>query len=172
MITSASVTRAPAPSVSVNGPPIAAAPPATVAAPAVGEGVGAGPRAARQSRRPPGPTSDGGGGEDGGETRVIGGERSGSARAVLARGALCTRAAGLKAAGRRQIPLSAGGRGCYPAAMTEPDLSVFTAAARSAWLRLRTLILLRWLAVFGQSAAVLVAGSGSASTCRSRPARW
>ncbi|MBA3324108.1 MAG: ActS/PrrB/RegB family redox-sensitive histidine kinase [Rhodobacteraceae bacterium] len=44
--------------------------------------------------------------------------------------------------------------------MSEPDLSVFTAAERSAWLKLRTLILLRWLAVFGQSAAVLVAWLG------------
>ncbi len=44
--------------------------------------------------------------------------------------------------------------------MTEPDLSVFTAAERSAWLRLRTLILLRWLAILGQSAAVLVAWLG------------
>lgn len=39
--------------------------------------------------------------------------------------------------------------------MNESDLSVFTAAERSSWLRLRTLILLRWLAVAGQSAAVL-----------------
>jgi two-component system sensor histidine kinase RegB len=44
--------------------------------------------------------------------------------------------------------------------MNEPDASVFTAAERSAWLRLRTLILLRWLAVSGQSAAVLVAWLG------------
>ncbi len=44
--------------------------------------------------------------------------------------------------------------------MNDPDLSVFTAAERSAWLRLRTLLLLRWLAVFGQSAAVLVAWLG------------
>jgi two-component system sensor histidine kinase RegB len=44
--------------------------------------------------------------------------------------------------------------------MSAPDLSVFTAAERSAWLRLRTLILLRWLAVFGQAAAVLVAWLG------------
>lgn len=41
--------------------------------------------------------------------------------------------------------------------MNESDLSVFTAAERSSWLRLRTLILLRWLAVAGQSAAVLAA---------------
>lgn len=44
--------------------------------------------------------------------------------------------------------------------MSEADLSLFTHAARSAWLRLRTLILLRWLAVLGQSAAVLVAYFG------------
>ncbi len=44
--------------------------------------------------------------------------------------------------------------------MSDPDLSVFTAAERSAWLRLRTLLLLRWLAMFGQSAAVLVAWLG------------
>ncbi len=44
--------------------------------------------------------------------------------------------------------------------MDAQDLSVFTAAERSAWLRLRTLILLRWLAAFGQSAAVLLAWLG------------
>lgn len=44
--------------------------------------------------------------------------------------------------------------------MSETDLSVFTAAERSAWLRLRTLMLLRWLAIFGQSAAVLVSWLG------------
>jgi two-component system, sensor histidine kinase RegB len=41
--------------------------------------------------------------------------------------------------------------------MAEPGLSFPTPDARSAWVRLRTLILLRWLAVAGQTAAVLVA---------------
>lgn len=44
--------------------------------------------------------------------------------------------------------------------MLDPDLTPFTHVSRSAWLRLRTLILLRWLAFFGQSAAVLVADFG------------
>jgi two-component system sensor histidine kinase RegB len=41
--------------------------------------------------------------------------------------------------------------------MLEPDLAFPTPDARSGWIRLRTLILLRWLAVAGQIAAVLVA---------------
>jgi two-component system sensor histidine kinase RegB len=44
-----------------------------------------------------------------------------------------------------------------PQAMAEPSLPLFAADARSAWVRLRTLILLRWLAVLGQSVTVLVA---------------
>ena len=44
--------------------------------------------------------------------------------------------------------------------MTEPSLPILAISARSAWVRLRTLILLRWLAVGGQSAAVLVASLG------------
>ncbi len=44
--------------------------------------------------------------------------------------------------------------------MTEPSLPILAIDARSAWVRLRTLILLRWLAVGGQSAAVLVASLG------------
>ena len=44
--------------------------------------------------------------------------------------------------------------------MSDPDLSVFTAAERSAWMRLRTMMLLRWLAAFGQASAVLVAWLG------------
>jgi two-component system, sensor histidine kinase RegB len=50
-----------------------------------------------------------------------------------------------------------------PAAGTEMAddlLPLVTGAGRSAWLRLHTIILLRWLAVFGQSAAVLVAALG------------
>lgn len=41
--------------------------------------------------------------------------------------------------------------------MLDPALSPIADDARSAWLRLRTLILLRWLAIGGQTAAVLVA---------------
>jgi two-component system, sensor histidine kinase RegB len=41
--------------------------------------------------------------------------------------------------------------------MLDDDLPLLTRAARSSWLRLRTLILLRWLAIIGQSAAVLFA---------------
>ena len=41
--------------------------------------------------------------------------------------------------------------------MVEPGLAFPAPDARSGWLRLRTLILLRWLAVAGQTAAVLVA---------------
>lgn len=41
--------------------------------------------------------------------------------------------------------------------MAESPLSFFTTAARSEWVRLRTLINLRWLAIGGQSAAVLFA---------------
>jgi two-component system sensor histidine kinase RegB len=40
------------------------------------------------------------------------------------------------------------------------SLPIPTGAERSTWLRLRTLILLRWLTVFGQSATVLVAAFG------------
>ena len=41
--------------------------------------------------------------------------------------------------------------------MVEPGLAFPAPDARSGWIRLRTLILLRWLAVAGQTAAVLVA---------------
>lgn len=41
--------------------------------------------------------------------------------------------------------------------MNEAGLSVLTGSARSDWIRLRTLILLRWLAVLGQTGAVAVA---------------
>ncbi|HET9068134.1 MAG TPA: ActS/PrrB/RegB family redox-sensitive histidine kinase [Amaricoccus sp.] len=44
--------------------------------------------------------------------------------------------------------------------MSQPDLPFLTSDARSGWVRLRTLIRLRWLAVIGQSAAVLVAWLG------------
>lgn len=44
--------------------------------------------------------------------------------------------------------------------MADPGLPLVTDAERSSWLRLRTLILLRWTAIFGQSAAVLVAALG------------
>lgn len=43
---------------------------------------------------------------------------------------------------------------------TDPSLSLFTDAARSAWMRLRTMIVLRWLAAAGQTAAVLLAQFG------------
>lgn len=41
--------------------------------------------------------------------------------------------------------------------MSEQHLSLFNNAARSDWIRLRTLISLRWLAIAGQTAAILVA---------------
>lgn len=41
--------------------------------------------------------------------------------------------------------------------MRDPSLSLIADDARSSWLRLRTLILLRWLAIGGQTAAVLMA---------------
>jgi two-component system sensor histidine kinase RegB len=44
--------------------------------------------------------------------------------------------------------------------MAEPSLPLLDTDARSAWVRLRTLILLRWLAVLGQSVTVLVADIG------------
>jgi two-component system sensor histidine kinase RegB len=42
----------------------------------------------------------------------------------------------------------------------DASLPLLTTEARGAWIRLHTLILLRWLAVLGQSAAVLVASHG------------
>jgi len=44
--------------------------------------------------------------------------------------------------------------------MADVGLPLLTDAERSAWLRLRTLILLRWFAIFGQTTAVLVATLG------------
>lgn len=44
--------------------------------------------------------------------------------------------------------------------MTEPGLPLFPTDARSGWVRLRTLILLRWLAVIGQSLALVAADIG------------
>lgn len=41
--------------------------------------------------------------------------------------------------------------------MTDPSLDLLDIDARSSWLRLRTLIRLRWLAILGQTAAVLAA---------------
>ncbi|MFO1107112.1 MAG: ActS/PrrB/RegB family redox-sensitive histidine kinase [Amaricoccus sp.] len=41
--------------------------------------------------------------------------------------------------------------------MRDPTLTLFADDVRSSWLRLRTLILLRWLAIGGQTAAVLIA---------------
>lgn len=41
--------------------------------------------------------------------------------------------------------------------MTEPSLSLLATDARSAWMRLRTLMVLRWLAIAGQSVTVLIA---------------
>lgn len=57
------------------------------------------------------------------------------------------------------IPFERPWAGCYAAAMTE-TIAPFAIEARSGWVRLRTLILLRWLAVLGQSTAVLVADLG------------
>ncbi len=47
-----------------------------------------------------------------------------------------------------------------PPVMAEPTLSPLATEARSAWVRLRTLILLRWFAVAGQTAALLTATLG------------
>jgi two-component system sensor histidine kinase RegB len=44
--------------------------------------------------------------------------------------------------------------------MLEPSRTVFNTSARSEWVRLRTLINLRWLAIVGQSVAVAVAHYG------------
>lgn len=44
--------------------------------------------------------------------------------------------------------------------MSQPDLPFIESDARSGWVRLRTLILLRWLALGGQTVAVLVASLG------------
>ncbi len=44
--------------------------------------------------------------------------------------------------------------------MTDPALSLLDSDAPSGWMRLRTLILLRWLAVLGQTMAILVASFG------------
>ena len=41
--------------------------------------------------------------------------------------------------------------------MSNTSVHFFDSDARSDWVRLRTLILLRWMAIIGQSAAVLVA---------------
>ncbi len=41
--------------------------------------------------------------------------------------------------------------------MADPTLDPFNPRARSHWIRLRTLIVLRWIAIFGQLAAILVA---------------
>ncbi|MEO1918152.1 MAG: ActS/PrrB/RegB family redox-sensitive histidine kinase [Paracoccaceae bacterium] len=41
--------------------------------------------------------------------------------------------------------------------MTEAPVKLFNSSARSKWLRLRTLILLRWLAIVGQLAAIIIA---------------
>ncbi len=51
-------------------------------------------------------------------------------------------------------------RRCYGARMADTPLDLLPSNAPSAWLRLRTLIALRWLAVGGQIAAVLVADLG------------
>ncbi|MEM9047261.1 MAG: ActS/PrrB/RegB family redox-sensitive histidine kinase [Pseudomonadota bacterium] len=40
--------------------------------------------------------------------------------------------------------------------MTDPGFSLLTNAARSDWVRLRTLIMLRWLAIVGQTATIVV----------------
>ncbi|MCR8825445.1 sensor histidine kinase RegB [Pseudosulfitobacter koreensis] len=41
--------------------------------------------------------------------------------------------------------------------MAQPDLDLMTRAQRSSWIRLRTLILLRWVAIIGQLTAITVA---------------
>jgi two-component system, sensor histidine kinase RegB len=53
-----------------------------------------------------------------------------------------------------------GDRDGAEAAMHHDSLPLLSRAERSTWLRLRTLILLRWLTVFGQSSTVLVAAFG------------
>ena len=49
---------------------------------------------------------------------------------------------------------------CYARGHDAPDLPLLVSDAPSGWVRLRTLILLRWLAVLGQAAAVLAATLG------------
>ncbi len=41
--------------------------------------------------------------------------------------------------------------------MTELDVNLFSDQRRSNWIRLRTLILLRWVAIAGQLTAILIA---------------
>lgn len=41
--------------------------------------------------------------------------------------------------------------------MTEHDVNLFSDQRRSNWIRLRTLILLRWVAIAGQLTAILIA---------------
>ena len=88
--------------------------------------------------------------------RVIGRRPPGSGRgtAVVAR---ATAAITRSPAG--QIPLSAP-RPLLSRGHDRADLPFPASDARSGWVRLRTLILLRWLAVVGQSVAVLVAAIG------------
>ncbi|MEO0865722.1 MAG: sensor histidine kinase, partial [Pseudomonadota bacterium] len=41
--------------------------------------------------------------------------------------------------------------------MAQPDISLLTGQQRSNWIRLRTMILLRWVAIVGQLVALTVA---------------
>src|SRR6056297_2437728 len=41
--------------------------------------------------------------------------------------------------------------------MAQPEAATFSINQRSNWVRLRTLVILRWVAVIGQTAAVVVA---------------
>jgi two-component system, sensor histidine kinase RegB len=75
----------------------------------------------------------------------------GTIRRLVARGLVRDKEAG------RSLPVEVP---APEALMPDDILPLLTGTARSAWLRLHTLILLRWLAVFGQSAAVLVAALG------------
>ena len=87
-------------------------------------------------------------------TRVIG-------RSLRCRPAPFWHAAAAAQGRAGQFALSGRARRCYAAAMADASLLLLADDdARSAWLRLRTLILLRWLAVLGQTAAVLVADLG------------
>lgn len=56
-----------------------------------------------------------------------------------------------------RITLGASRPDCYPGKMTETTSAYLNNAARSEWVRLRTLIFLRWMAVAGQIAAVVLA---------------
>lgn len=56
-------------------------------------------------------------------------------------------------------PFSIGGivHPCYSRYMSDTSFDLFDNSARSGWVRLRTLVLLRWLAILGQGGAILLA---------------